>query len=470
MIRTRIAPSPTGNLHIGTANAALFNWLFAHKHQGKFILRIEDTDLERSDKKYEEDIISSLKWLGLNWDGEIYRQSERLGLYKSALIKLLDSRKAFWCHHTKEELETEGKEQMAKKEAPRHLCNHKDKELEAKEGAIIRLNVNTGSKEKKTFKDILRGDIEWSEDLLGDISLAKNLDTPLYNFAVAIDDADMKISHVIRGEDHISNTPKQILIYEALGETAPQFAHLPLILAPDRSKLSKRHGATSVNDFKKDYLPEALINFMGFLGYTYSKEILDKNDMVKEFELEKIHKSGAIFDVKKLNWINSQYIRNLEPKKFKKLAGIDEISGEAIPLITERLEKLSDVQGFDYLWKDPAYDKELLRWKKSTLEKSVETLSKVKKIIEDFDFKKDKAELRKILDDFSSKVGDPSNPSLQGPEGPSGPRTAGQDRGLVYWPLRVALTGKERSPDPVDIAYVLDKKRMIDRLNKATEK
>ncbi|MDO8496447.1 MAG: glutamate--tRNA ligase [bacterium] len=443
MIRVRIAPSPTGNLHIGTARTALFNWLFAKSQGGEFILRIEDTDLERSNKKYEEDIVAGLTWLGLDWHNkEIFRQSERLDIYAKYLKELLDSNKAFWCDHSKEELETEQKEQSTRKEAPRHICNHKNKKLE--KGQIIRLSVNTDSKEKISFKDEIRGNIEWEAGLLGDFSLAKDLKIPLYNFAAVIDDMEMEISHVIRGEDHISNTPKQLLIYRALGKEPPKFAHLPLILGSDKSKLSKRHGATSIIEYKKDYLPEAMINFMGFIGYTQSKEILSKEEMVQEFTLEKVHKSGAIFDVKKLNWINSQYIKNLTSEKFKKLANVPELSDEAVRLITERLEKLSDVQNFDYLWKDPRYDKELLKWKKSDLETSLKTLVEVKKLIEEFDFKKEKDELRKILDDLSATVG---------------------DRGLVYWPLRTAITGQEKSPDPVDIIFAIEKEKTLERID-----
>ncbi len=461
MVRVRIAPSPTGNLHIGTARTALFNWLFAKKYKGEFILRIEDTDLERSDKKYEEDIMEGLKWLGLDWsNNEIIRQSERLDIYGKYLRKLLDSGKAFWCDHSKEELEIEQKEQASKKEAPRHICNHKDKKLE--KGQIIRLSVNTNSKEKISFHDEIRGNIKLETGLLGDFSLAKDLRVPLYNFAAVIDDIDMEISHVIRGEDHISNTPKQILIYKALGAKIPQFAHLPLILAPDRSKLSKRHGATSVTDFKKDYLPEAMVNFMGFLGYTYSKDIISADEMVQEFELEKVHKSGAIFDVKKLNWINSQYIKQLPAAEFKNLihstssgqAGLN-ISDGAMPLITERLEKLSDVQNFDYFWKEPEYDPNLLKWKKFSLEDSKKTLEKVRELLLKSNFNKD--ELRNNLDELGKEIGDPSNPS-------------GQARGLVYWPLRVALTGREKSPDPVDIAFVLGRQKVIKRINNALGK
>ncbi len=448
-VKVRIAPSPTGFLHIGTAQSALYNWLFAKKNGGEFNLRIEDTDKERSTKEYEQSILNALEWLGLKWDGEVVRQSECAAKHREMLEQLLSEGKAFYCHHTQDELEVERNAQEGEKAPPRHVCNHKDSEKSTMSGGIIRLAVSRDAEAVVSFEDNIRGHIEFKTSLLGDFSIAKSLDEPLYNFAVVIDDADMEITHVIRGEDHISNTPKQILIYEALGFSVPQFAHLPLILAPDRSKLSKRHGATAVVDYEKDYLPEAIINFLGSMSFTFSKEILTKKEMAGEFELSKVHKSGAVFDVKKLNWLNSQYIKKLLPVEFKKVSGMPEIPDSAVPLITERLEKLSDTVNFDYLWKEPEYDKELLKWKKSTLEKSIETLTEVKKIIEEFDFKKEKEDLRKVLDEFSVKVG---------------------DSGLVYWPLRVALSGKDKSPDPVELLFVLGKEESLGRIEISIKK
>lgn len=445
MVRVRIAPSPTGNLHIGTAQSALFNWLFARKNNGEFYLRIEDTDRERSTKEYEQSIFDALKWLGLEWDDKPIIQSQNLARHSEMLEKLLKDGKAFYCHHTKEELEEEHKDQEAKKRPPQHICGHK-KDAKGKEiGGIIRLAVDETSDRIISFDDEIRGKVEFKASLLGDFSIARKIDDPLYHFVVVIDDADMGITHVLRGEDHLSNTPKHILIYEALGFTVPKFAHLPLILAADRSKLSKRHGDTSALSYKKDYLPEAMINFLGSLSYTFSKEIISKEEMINEFELSKVHKSGAVFDVKKLNFLNSQYVKKLDPEEFKKLAGTPELSNEAVSLVTERLEKLTDVHNFDYFWKEPEYERELLKWRKSDLQKSLETLSEVQKIIEKFDFKS-KDELRKMLDDFSSRIG---------------------DRGLAYWPLRAALTGKDKSPDPVDIAFVLGKEKTLERISKA---
>src|SRR3989338_7533339 len=277
-IRVRIAPSPTGFLHIGTGQSALYNWLFAKKMDGKFYLRIEDTDRERSTKEYEESIIDALRWLNLDWEDEVIHQSERTQFYRTELEKLLSEGKAFYCHHSQEELEAERQRQEFEKQPPRHECNHKDLPLGKEGGGIIRLNVGD-STQVISFEDQIKGHIEFKAGLLGDFSIARSVSDPLYNFAAVIDEAEMEISHVIRGEDHISNPPKQILVYEALGKTPPLFAHLPLILGSDRSKLSKRHGAMALIDYKKDYLPEAIVNFLGGLGYTFSKDILTKEEI-----------------------------------------------------------------------------------------------------------------------------------------------------------------------------------------------
>ncbi|OGN16676.1 MAG: glutamate--tRNA ligase [Candidatus Yanofskybacteria bacterium RIFCSPHIGHO2_02_FULL_46_19] len=455
-IRTRMAPSPTGNLHIGTARTTLFNWLFARHHGGEFILRIEDTDLERSSKEYEENIIEGLKWLGLNWDNpEIYRQSERLDIYEEYLVKLLDQGKAFWCYHTKDELEDERKQQVVNKEAPRHICSHKHHPPAETGGEkIIRLAVNSQLDRKIGWEDVIRGHIEFEEGLLGNFSLAKDLRIPLYNFAVVADDITMEISHVIRGEDHISNTPKQLLIYEALGAKPPVFAHNSMIYGPDKAKLSKRHGATSISEYRKDYLPEAILNFMGFLGFTYSHEILSKEEMAKEFDLAKVHKSAAIFDQKKLNWVNSRYIKKLSAADLKKLVG-KEIPDIAIPLITERLEKISDAGDFNYLWEKPEYEAALLIWRGHSREDTKLALEKIARALAPLDFFSPD-QLKIILDEVAADV----SAKIQLPK---------TDRGLAYWPLRVALSGHEKSPDPVELALVLGKEKTLERVVGAIE-
>lgn len=456
MVKVRIAPSPTGHFHIGNAQSALYNWLFAHKNNGSFYVRIEDTDKVRSSRESEENIIESLAWLDLNPDGKVIRQSDNLSRHKELLEKLLREDKAFYCYHSQEDLEIERKDQENKKEAPRHICEHKNIKQGRTSGGIIRLAVDVESDRIISFDDQIRGRVEFRQSLLGDFSIARAIDDPLYNFAVVADDNEMGITHVIRGEDHISNTPKQILIYEALGFSIPSFAHLPLILGTDRSKLSKRHGGTATLDYKKDYLPEALVNFLGSLSYTFSKEIISKEEMIEEFELSKVHRSGAVFNIEKLNWLNSQYIKTTETRKFKELTRIKEIPDEAISLITERLEKLSDVQNFGYFWKEPNYDSNLLDWKDFTRDEINNSLNKVKAVVERINTSAtstsdglDKDALRLALDDLGKKLG---------------------DRGLVYWPFRAALTGKEKSPDPVEVAAVLRKDEVLKRIDAAIKK
>ncbi|MBU1289854.1 glutamate--tRNA ligase, partial [Patescibacteria group bacterium] len=321
-IRVRIAPSPTGTLHLGTARTALFNYLFAKKNGGDFILRIEDTDLARSDRKYEKDILENLEWLGLKWDEEPCRQSERKEIYQKYIKKLFDSGQVFWCGCSKEELEEEKKGQMERKESPRHTCQKKTKEGEG----IIRFHCPD---KKIFFDDMIKGRVEFDCGLLGDIGIARDEKTPLYNLAVVIDDIEMKISHVIRGEDHISNTPKQMLLLEAFGAIPPRYAHIPLTMGPDKAKLSKRHGATAIEDYKKmGYLPKALTNFMAFLGWHpgSEKEIFSLEELAREFSMEKMNKSNAIFDIEKLNWFNGQYIRQMD---------LDELTKKCLPYLKE---------------------------------------------------------------------------------------------------------------------------------------
>src|SRR3989344_844921 len=449
-VKTRIAPSPTGFLHVGTAQSALYNWLFAHKNKGEFNLRIEDTDKARSTKKAEKNIIEGLIWLGLKWDGDISHSTDNQSRYTKLLEQLIKEGRAFYCHHSQEELEAERKNQESDKQAPLHACEHKNTNKGKETRGIIRLAVDEKSDRLIVFDDQVRGRVEFKQSLLGDFSIARSINDALYHFAVVVDDIDMKITHVLRGEDHISNTPKQILIYEALGKDVPQFAHWPSILAPDRSKLSKRNGVTSISDYKKDYLPEVIINFLGILGYTFSKEIISREEMAQEFELSKVHKSGAMFDIKKLNWLNSQYIKKLPPEEFKRIASVPELPDEAVPLVIERLEKLSDVQNFDYFWKEPEYDKSLLRWKNMEVKDIINSVSASIVIVGKIGLD-NKTELRSELDKLAKE-------KFEG------------NRGAVYWPLRVSLTGKERSPDPVEIASILGPKETQERLNEAKKK
>src|SRR6056297_727992 len=392
-VRVRLDPSPTGSLHVGTARAALFNYLFANQKKGKFILRIEDTDKERSKKEYEKQIIEGLKWLGINWDegpetkGEFgpYRQSDRKNRYKKYLKKLLDEEEAYHCFCSEEELEQMRQKQKQNGEPPRYTGKCRDlsesevkKRLEAGESSVIRFK--TKNYEVK-FEDIIRGEVSFDGKLMGDFVIAKDLDSPLYNFAVVVDDYEMKISHVIRGEDHLSNTPKQIFIYKALGIPIPKFAHLPLILGEDESKLSKRHGAVSIEEFKeKGYLPEALINFMALLGWNSGteKEIYSMEELIENFSLERVQKSGSIFNKDKLTYINGVHIRN---------KSLDEITNLCLPYLKE--EFLEEIEEDKYNIKELDQEIELETIKKiiSLYHERLKLLSEITELV-DFFFKK----------------------------------------------------------------------------------
>ncbi|MDO8424386.1 MAG: glutamate--tRNA ligase [bacterium] len=476
-VRTRFAPSPTGVLHVGGARTALFNYLFAKKSQGSFVLRIEDTDLERSLPEFEKDILESLKWLGIEYDEGPdtkdtlgpYRQRERLEIYEKYLKKLLEEDKAYYCFCSEDELEAQRQDQQSRGEAPKYSgkCRNlskKEAENRLKEGkpSIIRFKVPP---QKIKFKDIIRGEVEFDNSLTGDIVIAKSLKIPLYNFAVVIDDFEMKISHVIRGEEHLSNTPKQIALQEALGLPRPQYAHLPLILAPDRSKLSKRHGAVSVSEYRKEgYLPETLINFISFLGWNPGgeREIYAMNSLVKEFSLDRIQKGGAIFNIQRLDYLNGFYIRQKSIERLTELclpylieAGLMSPGNQTtslpkiISLYQERLKKLSEITEFvDFFLKDNlTYDKALLKWKDMSDKEilySLEQLEKMLAEISENDWAKET--LEDILLPEAEKIG---------------------DRGRLLWPLRVALSGKKASAGPFEIAEALGREKTLKRIKEA---
>ena len=333
-VRVRIAPSPTGNLHIGTARTAVFNWLFARHQGGQFILRIEDTDQERSRPEYTQNILDGLTWLGLNWDEGPFYQTKRLDLYGQAIQTLLDKGLAYYCYTTKDELDALRAAQQARKEAPRYDNRHRNLTTEQRaafeaEGRqpVIRFKIEDDR--EIVWNDLVRGKLTWKgRDLGGDMVIARaskqgEIGQPLYNLAVVVDDIDMKITHVIRGEDHIANTPKQILLYEALGAAVPEFAHTPLILNMQGAKLSKRDGVTSISDFKEmGFTAEALANYMTLLGWSppdSTQEIFSLDEAAKEFSFERVNKAGAKFDWAKLDWINSQYLHKMPASQLVEL-------------------------------------------------------------------------------------------------------------------------------------------------------
>lgn len=479
MVRVRFAPSPTGLLTLANARAALFNYLFAKKEGGKFILRIEDTDLERSSSEFEKDLIESLQWLGIKWD-EFYRQSERIETYAKYLEKLLNDGVAYRCFCSEEELEAKRQEQMSRGEAPiydgkcRNLSDSEvKKNLAEGKKSIIRFK---SPQKKVRFFDLIRGEVEFDSTLIGDFSIAKDLVTPLYNFAVVIDDFEMKISHIIRGEDHISNTPKQILLQEALNFPQPKYVHLPIVLGPDRTKLSKRHGSTAVSLYRKEgYLPEAIVNLIAFLGWNPGdeKEIYSMDELVKDFSLERVQKGGAVFNVERLDYLNGVYIRRKSLDELTELcqpylpaspAGGPEadkkLLKKAIALYQERLKKLSEIKDLaDFFFKDVLlYDKELLKWKNMTDGEVKEVLDKLYNILCDISEKDwTKEKLEKILMPEAEKMGLPAE--AQGAK-------AG-DRGYLLWPFRVALTGKKASAGPFEVAEALGKEKTLQRIKNA---
>ncbi|MBY0497033.1 MAG: glutamate--tRNA ligase [Cyanobacteria bacterium] len=336
LMRVRFAPSPTGHLHVGNARTALFNWLLARGQNGTFILRIEDTDLERSTRASEQAILDDLRWMGLQWDEGVdaggsygpYRQTERMQSYVDHTNRLLAEGKGYYCFCSAETLEAHRKSQLAAGLPPKYAgtCRNIPAE-EAKrrkdrgEAAVVRLRVPGGR--NVTFNDVVRGEVTFHTDVIGDPVLVRSDGIPAYNFAVVIDDALMKVTHVIRGEDHISNTPRQLLLYEAYGYQQPTFAHLSLVMGPDHAPLSKRHGATSVKEFReKGYLPEALVNYLALIGWSpgQNEELLPADELARRFRLENVAHSAGVFDEDKLAWVNRHYLKIIEPHRLADLA------------------------------------------------------------------------------------------------------------------------------------------------------
>ena len=331
-LRLRFAPSPTGQLHVGNARTALFNWLMARGAGGTFVLRIEDTDFARSTKEAEGSAVDDLRWLGLNWDEGPdsggthgpYRQSERLHIYRAHAVELMSRGQAYHCFCSEEQLEMDRYQALRNMQPPKYVgrcrnirADEARKRIDAGEPAVIRFRVPDGDREI-AFDDLVRGRVSFMTDVIGDFVLVRSGGVPAYNFAVVIDDALMEISHVIRGEDHISNTPRQLLLYEAFGWAPPRFGHVPNVLGSDHSKLSKRHGATSIGEFQeRGYLPEALANYLALLGWSpgENQELLPLSELAKRFRIEDVGKSAGVFDPEKLAWVNRHYLKLASPER-----------------------------------------------------------------------------------------------------------------------------------------------------------
>jgi nondiscriminating glutamyl-tRNA synthetase len=362
-VRVRIAPSPTGFAHLGTASTALYNVLFAHQNGGTFVLRIDDTDLERNRPEYELLIDESLRWLGLDWDEGPIRQSERLDIYKEEAAKLLASGKAYRCFCTGEELEAERRQAQLEKRPYRYSRRCLTNPPEGRSEFAVRFHVPGG---EVTFTDMVRGEMRFDSDLIGDFIIVKSDGYPTYQFASPVDDALMKITHVIRGEEHLSNTPYQLMLIDALGYERPTaYAHMPLILAPDGSKLSKRkHPESNLMLFRDlGYLPEALINYLALLGWNpgTEQELFTLEDLERAFSFARVQHAGARFDWEKLNWLNGEYIRKLSVDELTQrlksfVPQVDEETlRQAVPALQTRLHKLAQaIEYLDFLWTDPA--------------------------------------------------------------------------------------------------------------------
>lgn len=429
---TRIPPSPTGHLHIGTARTALFNYLFARHQGGTFIFRSEDTDKERSKKEYEEEIIAGLAWLGLAHDGEIIRQSERVARHRELLQNIIAGGHAY----------------ISKEESK----NEAGKMVE-----VVRLkNPN----KQLTFTDVIRGDITFDTTELGDFVIARAIDDPLYHFAVVVDDMDGGVTHVIRGEDHISNTPRQILIQEALGASRPIYAHLPLILANDRSKMSKRHGAVSLNEYKDaGFMPEAIVNYLALLGWSPKDdtEHFSLAELVERFDLANVHKSGAVFDMTKFKSVNQRWMRTLTDAEYITRGALSVLQThpkqkEVVQLLKERAETFQEAREMltgelSCLFETPTVAKESLTAKEPEGRTGFtkEALEALQTLINGLTGEESLEEVKEALMPYADQQG----------------------RGGVLWPLRYALSGKERSPDPFTLVSIIGKEEASSRLRTA---
>ncbi len=435
-IITRFPPSPTGGFHVGSARTALFNWLFTKKHGGVMYLRFEDTDKERSKREYEKDVIDALDWLGIDYYGP-FRQSERTSLYKRHLQEMIKGGHAYV-----------------------------SEEKEGDRGSVIRFkNPNT----QISFEDEIRGVIKFDTTELGDFVLAKSLDEPLYHLAVVVDDFDMGVTHIIRGDDHISNTPRQILIQDAIGAPRPIYAHIPLILGPDKSKLSKRHGAKSTLEYKEEgFISDAMVNYLALLGWSPGNnvEYIQRDELVELFTLDKIQKGGAVFNIDKFLWLNKEHLYRLPGKELKEMIldvmptdifklpqYSEERFNKVFPLIRERMHTLQDVQKMsnegelEYFFEKPGYHPESLNWKSEPNIKN--TRSYIKQILDTLEGMPEEEffvpKIKESIWDYAESHG----------------------KGNVLWPMRYALSGVDKSADPFTLAEVLGKTETLARLNEA---
>ncbi len=464
-VRVRFAPSPTGALHIGGVRTALFNHLFARHHNGKFILRIEDTDQSRSTDESIRIILDGMKWLGLDWDEGPYRQTARMNIYRDHVDKLLKEGKAYYCYCTPEELEERRKEALAAGRPPKYdrKCLGLKAPVEGRTAAVRFLSSDDG---QTIVRDLIRGAVTFENKQLDDLIIMRSDGFPTYNFAVVVDDVTMNITHVIRGDDHLNNTPRQIQLYRALGHEPPEFAHLPMILGPDKTKLSKRHGATAVTEYEDmGYLPEALVNYLARLGWSSGdQEIFSHRELIDKFSFDNVGKAAAVFNPEKLLWLNHHYIQQADPDR---LAGLllalltkdgqyaegkepdREWLKKLVHLLTERSHTLVEMKNsaLPFIAKDITIDakakaKHLTPEVAPLLAELVDRLKTAEPLAH--------AEIEKVFNDLVAEKG--------------------IKLGKIAQPVRVALTGGTVSPGIYEVIEIMGKEKTINRIEAAVRR
>jgi glutamyl-tRNA synthetase len=454
---TRFPPSPTGNLHIGGARTALFNWLFARKHNGKFILRIEDTDKERSTEEATNAILESLQWLGIDWDEGPYFQSQRYHIYKEFIDRLLRLGRAYYCHCTPEELDRRRDEAKAKGLKPKYDGKCRDLGLGPGPGAVVRLKIPVSG--KTVFHDLIKGAISFNNEELDDLVLWRSDQSPTYHLAVVVDDIAMGLTHIIRGDDHVNNTPRQVLIYQALEEHLPSYAHVPMILGPDRTRLSKRHGATSVLAYRDmGYLPQALVNALARLGWSCGdQEKFTLQELIEKFSLENVGKSAGVFNAEKLLDLNAWYIREcgtpqlataLMPFLEKEMVKNpdEKLVAGAVETLRARSKTLVDMARAAHFYFNDGLTYEHKAAEKFLKPEGLSLMKELRSRLEEVkSFTKEDLEsvFALFLSDKKIKLGD------------------------IAQPLRIALTGSSVSPGLFEIMEVLGKERVLARIERA---
>ena len=461
-VRVRFAPSPTGYLHIGGLRTALFNWLFARRHGGKFILRIEDTDRDRSTDAAIDAIVDGMRWAGLDWDEGPHRQSDRLDLYRQKAMALLERGQAYWCVCTPEELEARRKEAQAKGEPLKYDGRCRERGLTAPaEPAALRFR--SPQEGQTVVEDLIKGTIVFENTVLDDLIILRSNGYPTYNLSVVIDDALMGITHVIRGDDHVNNTPRQVPLFEALGYPVPKFAHVPMILGSDKSRLSKRHGATSVLAYQEmGYLPQALVNYLVRLGWSHGdQEIFSIQEMIEKFSFNHVQSSAAVFNPEKLQWLNAEYIKQGEPRHIAELLlpflekqgydrdGLVQPQGgleAVVPHLRERAKTLVEMVDWTlpYIMEPVAMDEAAAE--KFLTPAIASSLNKF-------------AERVKTVDPFSKETLDPVLQTILEEDH--------LKMGKFAQPLRVALTGRTSSPGIYEVMELLGKDRTLKRIELA---